>query len=158
MKLGGACGLGGLPWWLSGKESACNAGDVSLIPGSGRSPGEGNGNPLQYSCLGNPVDRGAWQAIVHGAAKRVRHSWATKQQKISFHWETGYKVIFITYIFFQFILLSSVKNTKRKLKPMSNIPEQRTNASPWKERFWSHKPSCFYSLASKVHKNASKQN
>ena len=69
MKLGGACGLGGLPWWLSGKESACNAGDVSLIPGSGRSPGEGNGNPLQYSCLGNPVDRGAWQAIVHGVTE-----------------------------------------------------------------------------------------
>ena len=46
----------GLPWWLGGKESACNAGDVGLIPGSGRSPGEGNGNPLQYSCLENPID------------------------------------------------------------------------------------------------------
>ena len=44
------------------------AGDVSLIPGSGRSPGEGNGNPLQYSCLGNPVGGGAWGAIVHGVA------------------------------------------------------------------------------------------
>ena len=43
-----------------GKESACNAGDPGLIPGSGRSPGEGNGYPLQYSCLGNPMDRGAW--------------------------------------------------------------------------------------------------
>ena len=43
--------------------------DVGLIPGSGRSPGEGNGNPLQYSCLENPLDRGAWQAIVHGVAK-----------------------------------------------------------------------------------------
>ena len=43
-----------------GKESACNAGDPGLIPGSGRSPGEGNGNPLQYSCLENSVDRGAW--------------------------------------------------------------------------------------------------
>ena len=52
-----------------GKESACNAGDLSSIPGSGRSPGEGNGNPLQYPCLGNPMDRGAWQAIVHGVAK-----------------------------------------------------------------------------------------
>ena len=50
----------GLPWWLSGKESACNAGDASLIPGSGRSPGEGNSNPLQYSCLGNSMDREAW--------------------------------------------------------------------------------------------------
>ncbi len=43
-----------------GKESACNAGDPGSIPGSGRSPGEGNGNPLQYSCLENPMDRGAW--------------------------------------------------------------------------------------------------
>ena len=52
-----------------GKESACNAGDGDSILGSGRSPGEGNGNPLQYSCLGNPVDRGAWQATVHGLQK-----------------------------------------------------------------------------------------
>ena len=50
----------GLPRWLSSKESACTAGDVGLIPGSGRSPGEGNGNPLQYSCLENPMDRGVW--------------------------------------------------------------------------------------------------
>ena len=58
----------GLFWWFSSKESACNAGDVGLIPGSGRSPREGNGNPLQYSCLENPMDRGAWQATVHGVA------------------------------------------------------------------------------------------
>ena len=57
------------PWWLSGKESAYNTGDSGLIPGSGRSPGEGNGNPLQYSCLENSMDRGAWQATVHGEAK-----------------------------------------------------------------------------------------
>ena len=50
------------------KESARNAGDLGSILGSGRSPGEGNGNPLQYSCLENPMDRGAWQATVHGAA------------------------------------------------------------------------------------------
>ena len=50
----------GLPWWLSGKESACNAGDTGLIPKLGRSPGVGNRNPLQYSFLGNPIDRGAW--------------------------------------------------------------------------------------------------
>ena len=58
----------GLPRWLSSKESACTAGDVGLIPGSGRSPGEGNGNPLQYSCLENPMDRGVWWATVHGAS------------------------------------------------------------------------------------------
>ena len=49
----------GFPGGSNGKESACNAGDPGSIPGSGRSPGEGNGNPLQYSCLGNPMDRGA---------------------------------------------------------------------------------------------------
>ena len=48
------------------KESACNAGDFGLIPGSGRFPGEGNGNPLQYSCMDNPMDSRAWWATVHG--------------------------------------------------------------------------------------------
>ena len=67
--------ISGLPWWLSGNESACNAGDMGLIPGSGRSPGEGNGNPLQYSCLENPMDRGPWQARVHGFGKE----WDTSQ-------------------------------------------------------------------------------
>ena len=51
-----------------GKESACNAGDLGSIPRSGISPGEGNGNPLQYSCLENPMDGGAWRAPVHGVA------------------------------------------------------------------------------------------
>ena len=51
------------------KESACNAGDLGLIPGSGRSPGEGNGNPLQYSCLENSMDGGAWWVTVHEVAK-----------------------------------------------------------------------------------------
>ena len=51
------------------KNPPTNAGDAGSIPGSGRHPGEGNGNPLQYSCLGNPMDRGAWWATVHGVAK-----------------------------------------------------------------------------------------
>ena len=59
------CSLG-LPWWLSCKESACNAGDLGSIPGLERSPGERNGYPLQYSDLENSMDRGAWQAVVHG--------------------------------------------------------------------------------------------
>ena len=58
---------------MVGKESACNAGDLGSIPGSGRSPGEGNGNPLQYSCLENPRDRGAWQATVHGVSRVGHH-------------------------------------------------------------------------------------
>ena len=59
----------GLPKWCSGKASSANAGDKGSIPGTGRSPGEGNSNPLQYSCLENPMDRGAWRTIVHRVAK-----------------------------------------------------------------------------------------
>ena len=59
----------GLPWCSDGKESACNARDLGSILGSGRSLGEGNGNLVQYSCLENPMYRGAWWATVHGVAK-----------------------------------------------------------------------------------------
>ena len=59
----------GFPGASDDKESACNAGGLGFILGSGRSPGEGNGNPLQHSCLKNSVDRGAWWATVHGVAK-----------------------------------------------------------------------------------------
>ena len=65
------------PGGSAGKESAYNAGDAGSIPGSGRSPGGGNGNPLQYNCLENPMNRGIWGATVHGVA-RVRHDLATK--------------------------------------------------------------------------------
>ena len=61
--------IGGFPGGSEVKASACNARDLGLIPGSGRSPGEGNGNPLQYSCLENPTNGGAWWATVHGVAK-----------------------------------------------------------------------------------------
>ena len=59
------------------QETGCDAGDLGLIPGLGRSPGEGNGNPLQYSCLENPMDGGAWWATVHGVT-RTGHDLATK--------------------------------------------------------------------------------
>ena len=65
-------GYFGLPQWLSSKESACNAraaGDSGSYPGWGRSPGGGHGNQLQYSCLNNPMDRGAWQTTVHSITK-----------------------------------------------------------------------------------------
>ena len=58
-----------IPSGSDGQESACNAGDLGSMPGLGRSPGEGNGNPFQYSCLENSMDRGAWQATVHVVAK-----------------------------------------------------------------------------------------
>ena len=65
--------------WLSNKESTCNAGDLGWIPGLQIYPGEGNGNPIQYSCLGNPMDRGAQQATVHGVTK----SWIWMTERLS---------------------------------------------------------------------------
>ena len=69
----------GFPDHISGKEPSCQWGDirdVGSIPGSRRSPGEGNGNLLQYSCLGSPMDRGAWQSTVHGVAKsQIQLKW-----------------------------------------------------------------------------------
>ena len=75
----------GFPQWLSGKESACNAGDagdLGSVPGLGRPPGGGHGNPLQYSCRENPMDRGAWWTLDHSVAK----SW-TWQKQLSTHIE-----------------------------------------------------------------------
>ena len=72
--------LRGFPGSSMVKNPPPNTGDVGLIPGERKSPGEGNGNPLQYSCLGNHMDRGAWQPIVHGVA-RVRYDLVTKQQQ-----------------------------------------------------------------------------
>ena len=72
--------IAGFPGSSNGKESASNAGDLGSILGLGRSSGEGNGNQLQYSCLGNPMDRGAWRASVSMGSQRVRHNLVTKQQ------------------------------------------------------------------------------
>ena len=69
------------PGGSNGKESACSAGNPGLIPGSGRSPGEGNGNPLQCSCLENPMERGGWRATVHGVAE-------SRTQQSNFHHHT----------------------------------------------------------------------
>ena len=66
---------------LDGKESACSAGDPDLIPGLGRSPGEGNGNLLQYSCLENPMDREAWRAKIYGVNKELDS--AVKSQSLA---------------------------------------------------------------------------
>ena len=63
----------GFPCSSVGKEPVCNAGDPGSIRGLGTSPGGGHGNPLQYSCLENPMDRGAWQATVHGLARVGHH-------------------------------------------------------------------------------------
>ena len=63
----------GFPKWLSGNEFTCQAGDAGFIPVWGRSPGKGNGNPLQYSCLETSMDGGAWWATVHGVTKNQTH-------------------------------------------------------------------------------------
>ena len=68
-------GCMGFPGGSDGKESTCNSGDLGSIPGLGRSPGEGHSNSVQYFCLENPMDRGAWWATVQGL-QRVRHNWS----------------------------------------------------------------------------------
>ena len=86
----------GFPGGSEVKASACNAGDLGSILGSGRSPGEGNGNPLQYSCLENPMDGGAWWATVHGVAKsrtRLSNFTFTFYCTITIHRCTGKKKI-----------------------------------------------------------------
>ena len=90
----------GFPGDSEVKASACNVGDLGSIPGSGRSPGEGNGNPLQYSCPKNPMDRGAWWATVQGVAKsRTRLS-----DFISLYFRIcGFQIYFriCSFVFFQ---------------------------------------------------------
>ena len=76
MMVSGLIALTSFPGGSDGKESACSAGGLGLIPGLGKSLGEGNGNPLQYSCLENPMDRGAWWATVY----RVAKSWTRLKQ------------------------------------------------------------------------------
>ena len=80
----------GLPWWLSSKKSACQYKNAGPIPGSGRSPGGGNGTLFQYSCLKNPLVRGAWGATVHGTAKSQtqlkRLNTAQGKPKCNFCW------------------------------------------------------------------------
>ena len=79
----------GFPGGSAGKAAACNAGDPGSIPGMGRSSGEGNGNPLQYSCLENPMDRGAWQATVPGVSQSQTQLSELQQQ------EQFYRLIFL---------------------------------------------------------------
>ena len=83
-----------LPSWHSGKESACDAGEQGSIPVSGRSPGEGNGIPVQYSCLENSMDRGTWWATVHGVAK----SWPQLSTSAQYNYENrGFVHVKITF-------------------------------------------------------------
>ena len=103
----------GFPGGSEGKASHCNAGDLGSIPGSGRPPGEGNGNPLQYFCLENPIDRGAWWATVHGIAKsRTRlsnftfsTSFLSIHKSIKYTYLCMYKHLCIVFLNFTFLAL-----------------------------------------------------
>ena len=90
-------GCTGLRWCLSAKESACQCRRSRFDPWVRKSPGEGNGKPLRYSCLGNPMDRGTWRAIVHGTAKESGTTIATKQLKYTKHTKKNYTLNGRTY-------------------------------------------------------------
>ena len=87
------------------KESDCSAEDLGSIPGSGRSAGEGSGNPLHYSCLVNPMDRGAWRTTVHEVA-RVGHDWVTKPPPpvSSIHTAIKSRTRFVVKIYFRMVI------------------------------------------------------
>ena len=111
------------------KASACNVGDPGSIPGLGRSSGEGNGNPLQYSCLENPMDGGAWWATVHGVAK----SWTRLSDfTFTFHFQetagTG-----ILWLFFFFLKIGD-KNLIWKMPSLSQ--EERRHSNHWRQGIW----------------------
>ena len=101
------CFFMGFPGGSVVKDMPANAGDSGSILGSERSPGEGNGNPRQYSCLENPMDRGSWWATVHGVTK-VGQDWAT-----STHTHTGYKISTQKSVAF---LYSNNQRSERKIK------------------------------------------
>ena len=112
------------------KESACNVGDWCSIPGLGRSPGEGNGNPLQYSCLENPRQRRAWRATDHGVA-RVGHDLATKTATTTHNFKyamTVYMQIWFLKCRIMLRLLTVESNTKLS-PPPSSCPSHTFSSS-----------------------------
>ena len=106
-----------VPRWLSGKESACQWGDTSLIPGSGRSPGEENGNPLQYSCLENSMDRGAWWAIVPGVKKDLDTTECPNNNRCFIFW--GFGARWCPSQLLTLLLKCQLKTKTRKTQPKS---------------------------------------
>ena len=103
-----------LPGGSDGKESACNVGDLGSIPGLGRSPGEGNGNPLQYSCLENSVDRGAWSLVGYNpwvaklnTTERLTHTCALSPLLLRGQVEQGRHILSLCMYWQPFLLLES---------------------------------------------------
>ena len=112
-----------LPWWFSGKESACNAGDAGLIPGLGRSSGEANGKPLQNFCLDNPTDRGAWRATVRGIGKSRTRQQLSRQGARFLCVESVYRKLPATFLFTS----SKEKLSKNKQWVMRSRNEESRN-------------------------------
>ena len=124
------------PGGSDGKESACNAGDLSSIPGLGRSPGEGNGNPLQYSCLENPKDRGTWQGTGHGVVKSIFD--AAKEESFI----GGFKIIFLCiYGPYACVCAQSLQSRVRLFSTLWTIARQAPLSLGFsREEYWSELP------------------
>ena len=129
----------GFPGGSDGKESACNAGDLGSVPGSGISPEEGNGYPLQYSCLENSMDRGVWWATVYGA-QRVGHDWVPN---IHTHTHVNYTSIKMEKIQLSSVQLFSWSDSLRphglqhtRLPCQSSTPRACSNSCP--SSWWCH--------------------
>ena len=108
-------------WWLSGKEPTCNAAGVGSIPGSGRSPGEGNANSLQYSCLGNPKDRGAWRAIVHRVTNKLNSAAERQQQTAVIPLQCRVSFCCITWVSSMYMHVPSLLNLPPTSYPHSTL-------------------------------------
>ena len=132
--------------WLSGKEFTCNAGDVGSIPGSRRSPAEGNGNPFQYSCLENAMDRGAWRATVHEVTK----SW-TWLSELTLHfqgregWISGCltNVISFSFLWDRFPLVGSY-GAEWSVVPLPAFPDAAPRCGHAAETKWKRVLRCLY--------------
>ena len=108
------------------KNLSSSAGGMGLTPAWGRSPGEGNGNPLQYSCLGNPTNKGVWWATVHGVGKRVGHNSATKQQRV---YHIFYIHSFVSSHFGGFNISAIVNNTVVNLGVQISLQDIKFNCT-----------------------------
>ena len=135
--------LGGFLDDSDGKESACNAGDLGLIPGLGRSPTEGNGYPPQYSCLENFTDRGAWRATVHGVAK-------SQTQLSDFHIHT--LVMFILWVWTNNWHVCTIVVSHRivSLPPKPPMLYLFMSPSPTSGSHWSFSSALFYLFQNKL--------